>query len=82
MERPRGTWSGLSEEGIICAASLQAISELLEVGDSIKVNEGGRHHQHMKNLMGMELERKGEDGGQRRMSNQNYVTLMSNISLL
>ena len=51
---------GVSEQSIICAASLEAVTELLQVGNPVEMDERCRHNQNMENLMGMEL-RKGGD---------------------
>ena len=47
--------SSLSEQGVVRAASLQAVAGLLEVGDSVEVDEGCGHDQDMEDLVGMEL---------------------------
>lgn len=61
-ERERGGYrekfksqSSLSEQRVICASSLEAVSELLQVGNAIEMDERCCHDQNMKNLMRMEL---------------------------
>lgn len=50
----------LSEKGVVSAASLQAVAELLQVGDAVEVDEGCRNHQDMEDLVGVELRRERE----------------------
>ena len=48
--------SGLSEQRVICASSLEAVTELLQVGNPVEMDERRCHDQDMKNLMRVELE--------------------------
>lgn len=58
---------GGSEESVISAATLQAVAKLLQVGHAVEVDEGGRHHQHVEDLVRVELQGEEEckNGGEK-----------------
>lgn len=43
-------------QGSVLGARSRREAEFLEVGDSVEVNEGSRHHQDVEELVGVELE--------------------------
>lgn len=51
----RGGGSEISEESIISAASFKPVAELLQVGNSVEMDEGCCHHKHVEYLVGMKL---------------------------
>ena len=65
---------GALESSVLGAAPSRCVAELLQVGHAVEVNEGARHHQDVKQLVGVELtERERETNGNKSVRDRTWL---------
>lgn len=60
---PCGRGACSSKQRVVGAPSLQTVTELLQVGHSVEVDEGCSHHQHVEDLMRLKLRKRDSKQG-------------------